>query len=85
MVIHTSLSYIPCDTSSKEQTGYIIMFTQFEEGGLLYETSEDAEINDKSVKNPMMIQLFHHYLPKKKFMRWILAMIQMMILYLWRC
>ena len=32
------VSYIPCATSSREQTGNIITFTQFEEGGLLYET-----------------------------------------------
>ena len=37
-----SVSYIPCATSSKEQTGNIITFTQFEEGDLLSETLEDV-------------------------------------------
>ena len=37
-----------CATSSKEQTGNIIMFAQFEEGGLLSETCEYSEGDDKS-------------------------------------
>ena len=36
--MRTAVSYIPYDTSSREQNGYIIMFTQFEEGNLLCET-----------------------------------------------
>ena len=46
--MHPYVSYIPCATSSKKQTGNIIMFTQFDKGGLLSETREDEEINDKS-------------------------------------
>ena len=42
------VSYIPCATSSKEQTNIIIMSAQFEEGALLSETCEDAESDDKS-------------------------------------
>ena len=46
--IRPAVSYIPCAIYSKEQTGNIITFTQFEEGNLLSETREDTEINDKS-------------------------------------
>ena len=42
------VTYIPYATSSKEKTGDIITFTQFEEGNLLSENREDAEIGDKS-------------------------------------
>ena len=38
----------------KEQTGDIITFTWFEEGGLLSETWEDAESGDKSNDNSIM-------------------------------
>ena len=41
-------TYTPCDTSSREQTGNIIRFTQFEEGNILSETHEDAESDDES-------------------------------------
>ena len=43
-----SVSYIPCATSSKEQTGDIITFAKFEEGDLLSVTREDLESNDES-------------------------------------
>ena len=39
--------YTPYATSSKEQTGDIITITQFEEGGLLSETCDDAESSDE--------------------------------------
>ena len=42
------VSYIPSATSSKKQTGDIIMFAQFEEKNLLSETCEDVESDDKS-------------------------------------
>ena len=42
-----SVTYTPCATSSREQTGDIITFTQFEEGNLLSETSNDAESSEK--------------------------------------
>ena len=42
------VSYIPCATSSKEQTGDIIRSAQFLEESLLSETREDAESDDKS-------------------------------------
>ena len=43
-----AVSYIRCFISSKEKTGNIIKFTQFEEGNLLSENREDTEINEKS-------------------------------------
>ena len=46
-----SVTYTPYTTSPKEQTGDIIMFAQFEEDDLLFETSEDAESGDKSGDN----------------------------------
>ena len=41
------VSYISCAKSSKEKTGNIIKFMQFEEGDLLSETCDDAECGDK--------------------------------------
>ena len=41
------MSYVLCATYSKEKTGGIITFAQFEEGGLLSETCEDAESDDE--------------------------------------
>ena len=35
MATRLDVSYTPYATSSKEKTGYIIMFAHFEEGGLL--------------------------------------------------
>ena len=40
--------YIPYATSSKEQTGDIITFTQLEEGDLLSESRNSTESGDKS-------------------------------------
>ena len=48
MDMRPAVSYIPCDTHSKEQTDDIITFTQFEEGGLLSETRKNAESGNKS-------------------------------------
>ena len=42
------VTYTPCDTYSREQTGDIITFAKFEEGDLLSETHNDAENGDKS-------------------------------------
>ena len=38
-----AVTYTPYATSSKEQTGDVITFTQFEEGTILTETRNDAE------------------------------------------
>ena len=46
MAIYPAVTYIPCATSSREQTGNIIMFTQFEEGNKLTKTSNNAENDD---------------------------------------
>ena len=42
------VKYTPYATSSKEQTGNVITFTQFEEGKILTETHNDAESVDES-------------------------------------
>ena len=49
-----SVTYTPCDTSMREQTGDIITFTQFEEGNLLSENHNDAERGDKSDEDSIM-------------------------------
>ena len=56
MAIQPDVSYIIYATSSKEQTGNIIRFVNFEEGNTLSETRNDTE----GGKNLMTIQLFHH-------------------------
>ena len=40
-------TYTPCATSSREQTGNIITFTQFEEVNIWTKTSNNTEIGDK--------------------------------------
>ena len=42
------VKYIPYATSLKEQTGDVIMFTQFEKGNILTETCNDTESGDES-------------------------------------
>ena len=42
MVMRPVVTYTSCATSSKEQTGKIIMFAQFEEGGILTKTCNNA-------------------------------------------
>ena len=58
MAMCPDVTYKPYATSSKEQTGNIIMFSQFEDGGLLYYLK--LVTIRKAVKNPMTIQLCHH-------------------------
>ena len=43
------------DMSSKEEKGGVITFTQFEEGGILTETRNDAESGDESDNESIMI------------------------------
>ena len=62
MAIRPDVSYIPCDTSSREQTGNIIMFAQFEEGIYYLKLVKMRKVMTKSVTNLMTVQLFHHYL-----------------------
>ena len=58
MDMRPSVTYASCATSSKEQTGDIITFAQFEEGNLLSETRNDAESsyesNDDSIIPPLL-------------------------------
>ena len=46
MAMRPSVTYTLYATSSKEQTGDVIMFTQFEEGNLLTETRNNIERGD---------------------------------------
>ena len=48
MAMHPAVSYIPCATTSREQTGNIIILAHSEEGKLLSETQEDAKSDDES-------------------------------------
>ena len=48
MVIRLAVTYTPFSTSSKEQTGDVITFTQFEEGKIFTKTRNDVESGDKS-------------------------------------
>ena len=47
--------YTPYATSTKEQTGDVIRFTQFEEGIILNETHNDAESGDESNNESIMM------------------------------
>ena len=48
MAMQSAMSYIPYATSSREQTGKIITFAQFEEVNLLYETRNNPESCNES-------------------------------------
>ena len=48
MAMRTTVTYTPYATSSKEKTGDVITFAQFEEGNLLTETRNDIESGDES-------------------------------------
>ena len=43
-----TVTYTPYATSSKDQTGNVITFAQFEEGDLITETRNDTESDGKS-------------------------------------
>ena len=47
--------YTPYATFSKEQTGDVITFAQFEEGGILTETRNDKESGDESDSESIMM------------------------------
>ena len=51
MAMHLAVTYTTCATSSREKTGYIIMFEQFEESNLLSEHCNDAKSGDESDDN----------------------------------
>ena len=54
MTMCPAVTYTPCSTSSREQTGNIIMFAKFEEGNILTETRNVAEIGDVSDDDSIM-------------------------------
>ena len=55
MAMRPAVTYTPYASSSKEQNGNVITFAQFEEGGTLIETRNDAESGDESDNElPMM-------------------------------
>ena len=54
MDMRLAVTYTPYTISSKEQTGDIITFTQFEEGDLSSETHDDAESGDESDYDEIM-------------------------------
>ena len=50
-----AVTYTLYATSSKEQTGNVITFVQFEEGNLLTETRNDTESGDESDSKSLMM------------------------------
>ena len=55
MTMRPAVTYTPYATSSKEQTGDVITFTQFEEGNLLSETRNDTESGDEYDSESIMM------------------------------
>ena len=55
MAMFPAVTYTPYTTSSKEQTGDVIKFIKFEEGGLLTETCNDTESGDESDSESIMM------------------------------
>ena len=55
MATRPAVTYTPYATSSKEQTGNVITFAQFEEGNLLTETRNDTESGDESDSESIMM------------------------------
>ena len=49
------VTYTPYGTTSREQTGDIITFTQFEEGNILTKTCNNAESCDESNNESIMM------------------------------
>ena len=57
MVVRPAVTYTPYATSSREQTGNVIAFTQFDEGNILNETQNDAESGDESDNESIMMSV----------------------------
>ena len=55
MAMRPAVTYTPYATSSKEKTGNVITFAQFEEQNILIETRNDAESGDKSDNKSIMM------------------------------
>ena len=69
MAMCMSVTYTPCATYLREQTGDIITFAHFEERVLLSEARNDVNSGDKSNEDSIMPLL----LSKEKLMPWILS------------
>ena len=54
MVMLLAVTYTPCATYSRKQTGNIITFAQFEKGNLLTKNRNDTESGDKSDDESIM-------------------------------
>ena len=54
MAMYPSVTYTPCATSSREQTGHIITFAIFGEGNILTKTRKNAESGDESDDDSIM-------------------------------
>ena len=55
MAMRPAVTYTTYATSSKEQTGDVITFAQFEEGDLITETRNDTESSDESDRKSIMM------------------------------
>ena len=55
MAMRLTVTYTPYATSSKEQTGNVITFAQFEEGNLLSETCSNTESGEESDRESTMM------------------------------
>ena len=55
MAMRPAVTYTLYATSSKEQTGDVIKFAQFEEGNILTETFNNAESGDESDSKSIMM------------------------------
>ena len=55
MAMRLEVTYTPYATSSKEQTGDVITFAQFEEGNILTEDRNDTESGDESDSESLMM------------------------------
>ena len=55
MAMRPAVTYTPYTTSSKEQTGDVITFAQFEEGELISETRNNTESGDESNSESIMM------------------------------
>ena len=55
VVMRPAVTYTPNVTSSREQTGDVITFAQFEEGNILTETLNNAKSGDKSDNEYIMM------------------------------
>ena len=55
IVMRPEVTYTPYATSSKEKTGDVITFVQFEEGNILTENNNDTESGDESDSKPLMM------------------------------